>query len=91
MTPIEPSSIDLPAPAAPPVEPADVRRKYVRVVERTANGLVAFEFSIGWPELAAELVLPVALFDEFCARHQVERLPDAPRGAVHGIPIADAD
>lgn len=54
-----------------PTEQVDVRLKYVRVLERRADGLVSFEFSIGWPELAVELMLPTAAFDEFCARHQV--------------------
>lgn len=49
-------------------------RKFVRVTDRRANGLVAFEFAIGWPDLAAELVLPEALFQEFCATHKVEFL-----------------
>jgi phenol hydroxylase P0 protein len=43
----------------------------VRLLERRGDGLVSFEFSIGWPELAVELMLPAAAFDEFCARHQV--------------------
>ena len=56
-------------------------RKYVRVTERRANGLVAFDFAVGWPDLSAELVMPQDMFDEFCARHQVEFLegPAAPQ------------
>lgn len=57
--------------------PVDVTRKFVRVTQVRGDGLVAFEFSIGWPELAAELVLPRAAFHEFCAKHQVQRLDDA--------------
>ena len=38
--------------------PCDVSRKFVRVLQRRGNGLVEFEFSIGWPELAVELMLP---------------------------------
>jgi phenol hydroxylase P0 protein len=49
----------------------DVRAKFVRLLERRPDGLVSFEFSIGWPELAVELVLPTAAFDEFCARDAV--------------------
>lgn len=49
----------------------DLQRRYVRLLERRGDGLVSFEFSIGWPELAVELMLPAAAFDEFCARHQV--------------------
>ena len=44
----------------------------VRVIERRADGLVAFEFSIGWPELAVELMLP-ALDDPLPAFREVHR------------------
>ena len=39
-----------------------------------ADGLVAFEFSIGWPELAVELMLPASAFEAFCANNRVQRL-----------------
>jgi phenol hydroxylase P0 protein len=52
----------------------DTSRRFVRVTERRADGLVAFEFSIGWPELAVDLLLPAAAFAEFCERNQVQRL-----------------
>lgn len=54
--------------------PFDASRKFVRVTGEPRAGLVAFEFSIGWPELAVDLVLPQAAFDEFCLTHQVQRL-----------------
>jgi phenol hydroxylase P0 protein len=54
----------------------DVSRKFVRVKEVRPNGLVIFDFSIGWPEMAAELVMPQAAFDEFCLSNQVQRLHD---------------
>lgn len=49
----------------------DLTKRYVRVLERRADGLVSFEFAIGWPELVVELMLPSAAFDEFCCKHQV--------------------
>lgn len=52
----------------------DTSLKFVRVIEERADGLVAFEFSIGWPELAVELLLPAQAFVEFCATHHVRRL-----------------
>lgn len=52
----------------------DTSLRFVRVTERRSDGLVAFEFSIGWPELAVELLLPAAAFDDFCARNRVQRL-----------------
>ncbi len=64
-------------PATQDSAPFDATRKFVRVIEERGNGLVAFEFSIGWPELAVDLVMPRAAFDEFCATHQVRRL-DSP-------------
>jgi phenol hydroxylase P0 protein len=52
----------------------DTSLRYVRVIETRPNGMVAFEFSIGWPELAVELLLPPAAFAEFCAANRVQRL-----------------
>jgi phenol/toluene 2-monooxygenase (NADH) P0/A0 len=59
----------------PPVLPAvDTGLRFVRVLEQRADGLVAFEFAIGWPELAVELLLPAPAFDAFCAANRVQRL-----------------
>lgn len=52
----------------------DTSLRYVRVLERRADGLVSFEFSIGWPELAVELMLPAPAFEAFCANNRVQRL-----------------
>lgn len=52
----------------------DTSLKFVRVIEERADGLVAFEFSIGWPELAVELLLPAQAFVEFCTTQRVRRL-----------------
>lgn len=59
-----------------PIElaPCDTTQRFVRVIQEHADGLVAFEFAIGWPELAVELLLPAAGFAEFCATHRVQRL-----------------
>jgi phenol/toluene 2-monooxygenase (NADH) P0/A0 len=46
----------------------------VRVTEERADGLVAFEFAIGWPELTVELLLPAPAFAEFCVTNRVLRL-----------------
>lgn len=73
-------SADAPA-ALPPLEPlhCDTTRRFVRVLEERSDGLVFFEFSIGWPELAVELLLPRRAFAEFCAANRVQRLDgDAP-------------
>jgi phenol hydroxylase P0 protein len=62
--------------SAPEPQPliCDASRKYVCITEERADGLVAFDFAIGWPELSVELLLPRAAFDEFCTRNQVIRL-----------------
>ena len=52
----------------------DTTRRFVRVTEERTDGLVAFEFAIGWPELSVELLLPAPAFAEFCATNKVERL-----------------
>ncbi len=55
----------------------DITRKFVRVLRTLPNGLIEFEFAVGDPDVAAELVMPKAAFDEFCARNQVELLTEA--------------
>jgi phenol hydroxylase P0 protein len=54
----------------------DTACRFVRVIEERADGLVAFEFAIGWPELAVELLLPAPAFADFCATNRVRRLTD---------------
>lgn len=61
-------------PADQTLPAVDTSLRYVRVTERRADGLVAFEFSIGWPELAVELMLPSAAFEAFCTNNRVQRL-----------------
>lgn len=52
----------------------DIKRKFVRIKEVRTDGLVSFEFSIGWPELSVDLMLPQRAFDEFCVSQQVQCL-----------------
>lgn len=61
-------------PSTAPSETLDVTRRFVRVTERRANGFVAFDFSIGSPELVVELMLPAAAFDAFCESNAAVRL-----------------
>lgn len=65
-----------PAPATLDAHIGDVRRKFARVTQLRSDGLVCFEFAIGWPELFVDLMLPKPAFDDFCAREQVELLND---------------
>lgn len=50
---------------------------YVRVTGTRAEGFIEFEFAIGDPELAVELVMHPAAFHEFCARHRVVEIDEA--------------
>ncbi|WP_284620227.1 phenol hydroxylase subunit [Aquabacterium humicola] len=63
-----------PSPAPVTLPGVDTTQRFVRVTGRFGNGLVAFEFSIGWPELAVELLLPEPAFAAFCAANRVQRL-----------------
>lgn len=68
----------------------DTTRKFVRVLRTLTNGMIEFEFAIGEPELAAELVMPKAAFEEFCRANRVEMLPGAPE-VRFDADAADAD
>lgn len=68
----------------------DLTRKFVRVIGDLPNGLVEFEFAIGDPDVAVELVMPKAAFEAFCRSHQVEFIaaaapatPDAAQADFH--------
>ena len=52
----------------------DISRRFVRVLQRRSNGLVEFEFSIGWPELSVELMLPERDFADFCVVQKAQVL-----------------
>ncbi len=56
---------------------ATLARRFVRITERRANGFVAFEFSVGWPDMSVELALPEQQFNEFCSKNNVEFLTEA--------------
>jgi len=49
----------------------DAGRRYVRICKRRPDGFVEFEFAIGDPELAVELMLPESAFHEFCLANEV--------------------
>ena len=67
----------------------DRTRRFVRVINTLPNGLIEFEFAIGSVEVAVELIMPQAAFDEFCAANHVEPMSAAPGGA--GATEAEAD
>lgn len=68
----------------------DITRKFVRVMRTLPNGLIEFEFAIGEPDVAAELVMPKAAFEEFCAANQVELLTTE-KNTHFDADAADAD
>ena len=43
------------------------------------DGFVEFEFAIGEPELAVDLIMPAAAYREFCRDNQVTVLPSLRR------------
>lgn len=49
----------------------DVERQYVRFRELRDDGYVLFDFAIGDPELAVELVLPLEAYRSFCRERHV--------------------
>lgn len=49
----------------------DAGRRYVRICKRRPDGFIEFEFAIGDPELAVELMLPESAFHEFCLANEV--------------------
>lgn len=63
--------------------PCDLTQRFVRVLGRRSNGLVEFAFSIGWPELSVELLLPPPAFEAFCAAHRVRWLDEEPPQPAH--------
>ncbi len=52
------------------------RQRYVRLREHRPDGFVIFDFAIGDPGLACELIMPMAAYQEFCAANHVIYLSD---------------
>lgn len=66
----------LESPVTAPASAADLAGQpcFVRVTGTRDDRFVEFEFAIGDPELAVELVLLFEQFREFCATHRVTHL-----------------
>lgn len=60
----------------PALSPIHGRPCWVRVTRRRADGFVEFDFSIGDPDLAVDLILPAAAFEEFCRVNRARHLSD---------------
>lgn len=54
--------------ALPGFDPA---RRYVRLTQVRSDGFVEFEFAIGDPDLAVELILPADAYRAFCRDNHV--------------------
>lgn len=52
----------------------DVERRYVRFRELRADGFIEFDFAIGDPELAVELIMLLKDYQEFCRTQNVTYL-----------------
>lgn len=71
-----------------PTPAFDPTRKFVRVTELRKDGFVEFDFALGEPELFVEMILPVGVFDDFCAINHVSFVGD-PGGASPRRPTGD--
>ena len=60
----------------------DAARRYVRFRELRSDGYVLFDFAIGDPEIAVELVLPLPAYQEFCRTNAVTWVTRAQADAV---------
>lgn len=73
------------SPDLTPTPAFDPQRKFVRVIQRRADGMVEFEFAVGEPELFVEMVMPAAEFGQFCRDQGVTptegALPEAAEGS----------
>ncbi|WP_347456883.1 phenol hydroxylase subunit [Acinetobacter thermotolerans] len=47
---------------------------FIHITGTQRDKFIEFEFSIGDPELAVEMIMPVTAFEEFCNLHQVQHL-----------------
>lgn len=54
-----------------PAESFGAMRRYVRICRQRPDGFIEFEFAIGDPAMAVELMLTEADFHEFCLTNEV--------------------
>lgn len=52
----------------------EVAQCYVYVTGIQRDRFVEFEFSVGDPDLAVEMIMPVSAFEEFCQQHNASVL-----------------
>ncbi|MFZ2628810.1 MAG: phenol hydroxylase subunit [Rugosibacter sp.] len=66
-------------------EGAALTKKYVRIIERRADGFIEFQFSIGYTEYYVELILSPEDFEIFCKENQVEFLSEGEQEKSSGL------
>lgn len=63
----------------------DPAKRFVRIVDTRADGMVEFEFAVGEPQLFVEMLLPAIEFEQFCSDQHVTpthgALPEAASGS----------
>ncbi|MEO0048133.1 MAG: hypothetical protein RLZZ410_1092 [Pseudomonadota bacterium] len=52
-------------------EEFDTTKRFVRLIEKRDDGFIEFEFSVGEPEIFAEMMLTAEDFKTFCEEHKV--------------------
>lgn len=52
----------------------NLKNKYVRVTGIRDDKFIEFDFSIDYPEIFVELVLPIEMFQTFCTNNNVKIL-----------------
>ena len=54
----------------------DTNKRWVRVLNKTENGFIVFEFFVTDADLYVELILPEAAYQEFCITNHVTFIED---------------
>ena len=62
--------------------PFDPATRYVRLTRVRDDGFIEFEFAIGDPDLAVELIMRREAFDEFCRNNHVRQVPPVQGAAI---------
>jgi phenol hydroxylase P0 protein len=62
--------------------PFDPAIRYVRLTRVRDDGFIEFEFAIGDPDLAVELIMRREAFDEFCRDNHVRLVPPVQGAAI---------
>jgi phenol hydroxylase P0 protein len=67
---------------SPDVTSFDPGQRFVRLTRVRPDGFVEFEFAIGDPDLAVELILPLDAYHHFCRQHDVRHVTPLQGAAI---------